>query len=94
MTEKIGYNHGMNVSVQGLGALYTLLLLLLCVILIHGYKLAKIGYRTMRKKLPPEPPPKEQPEKEHAEPIYYIVERKKKKRAKTEYEPPKEIRFR
>lgn len=84
----------MNLSVQGFGALYTVLLFLLCVIVIHGIKLAKIGYRTMRKKLPPDPPPKEEDKKEHAEPVYYIVERKKKRaRTKTEYGKPKEIKF-
>ncbi|MDE6273760.1 MAG: hypothetical protein K2L87_01770 [Clostridiales bacterium] len=81
-------------SVQGLGALYTSLLLLICIIVIHGYKLARIGYRTIKKKLPPEPP---KPVEKKPEPVYYIVEKKKKRRTKstkTEYSTPKEIQFR
>ncbi len=45
-------------SVQGQGAVFTVLLFLLCVIAVHGAKLAKIGYRTLKKKLPPDPPKK------------------------------------
>lgn len=79
----------MLLSVQGNGALYTVCLFLLCIIFIHAIKLARIGYRTIRKKLPPEPPPKQ---KKDPEPVYYIVERKKK-RLKTEYTEPKRIQF-
>ncbi len=79
-------------SVQGQGAVWLIVLFLLCVILVHATKLARIGYRTLRKKLPPEKPaPKPQ---QKPEPVYFIVERKQKKRAKTEYTPPKEIKFR
>ena len=76
-------------SVQGEGAVYTIFLLLFCVIVVHGIKLAHIGYRTLFKKLPPSPP--KEPEKK-VEPVYFIVE-KKKKRAKAEYSEPKRIQF-
>lgn len=90
MTKRKRYNRDMNLlSVQGWGALYTVLLFLLCVIIVHGIKLAKIGYRSLVKKLPPEPPPK--PEKE-PEPVYYLVE-KRKKRSKAEYAEPKKFVF-
>ncbi len=79
----------MNVSLQGMGAVYLVALFLLCVILVHLCKLATIGYRTTKRKLPAEPPKTEENTKE---PVYYIVE-KKKKRVKTEYSNPKEIRF-
>ena len=46
-------------SVQGQGALYTVLVLIIVIIVVHGIKLARIGYRSLGKKLPPEPPPKE-----------------------------------
>ena len=76
-------------SVQGNGFLYTFCLFLLCVIVVHGIKLARIGWRAAKKRTPeetkkPEPKP---------EPVYFIVERKKK-RAKAEYSEPKRIRFR
>ena len=76
-------------SVQGQGALYAVLLFLLCIVIVHAVKLARIGWRTMKKKLPPEPPPKERKERE---PVYFLVERKKK-RAKTEYSEPRRIDF-
>ena len=76
-------------SVQGRGAIYAVLLFLICVIIVHGVKLAKIGYRTLGKKLPPEPSPKQE---KPPEPVYYIVE-KKKKRSKNEYSEPKRIKF-
>ncbi len=76
-------------SVQGRGAIYAVLLFLICVIIVHGVKLAKIGYRTLGKKLPPEPPPEQE---KPPEPVYYIVE-KKKKRSKNEYSEPKRIKF-
>jgi len=78
-------------SVAALGGLYTALMLLFSIIVIHGYKLAKIGYRTVKKKLPPDPP---KPQKKKPEPVYYSVEKKKKKRTKAEYDNPKEIKFR
>ena len=58
-------------------------------IVVHAFVLAKIGYRTLHKKLPPEQPPKE-PKK--TDPVYFIVE-KKKKRVKSEYTAPREIKF-
>lgn len=82
----------MNVlSVQGLGALYVILLLLICILIVFGVKLALIGYRTLKKKLPPEPPKKPDPK---PEPVYYIVEKKQKRtKSKTQYATPKEIKF-
>lgn len=76
-------------SVQGQGALYTVLVLIIVIIVVHGIKLARIGYRSLRKKLPPEPPPKE---KNEPEPVYFLVERKKK-RVRSEYSEPKRINF-
>ncbi|MGN0823177.1 MAG: hypothetical protein ACI4NG_05330 [Candidatus Gallimonas sp.] len=76
-------------SVQSRGAVWLILLFLLCVILVHGVKLARIGHRTLRKKLPPEPP---KPTEEKREPVYYLVERKKK-RAQSQYASPREIKF-
>ena len=76
-------------SVQGQGALYTVLVLIIVIIVVHGIKLARIGYRSLGKKLPPEPPPKE---KNEPEPVYFLVERKKK-RARAEYSAPKRIDF-
>ncbi len=76
-------------SVQGQGALYAAALILVCIVIVHAIKLARVGWRTLGKKLPPNPPPKE---KEEAEPVYFLVERKKK-RPKTEYSEPKRIKF-
>ncbi len=76
-------------SVQGQGALYTVLVLIIVIIVVHGIKLARIGYRSLGKKLPPEPPPKE---KNEPEPVYFLVERKKK-RVRSEYSEPKRINF-
>lgn len=75
-------------SVQGQGFLYTVIIFLFCVIIVHAMILAKIGYRTLHKKLPPDPPKEEK----KSEPVYYIVE-KKKKRAKPQYDDPREIKF-
>ena len=76
-------------SVQGQGALYTVLVLIIVIIVVHGIKLARIGYRSLGKKLPPQPPPKE---KNEPEPAYFLVERKKK-RVRSEYSEPKRINF-
>lgn len=76
-------------SVQGRGAVLVLCLFLLCLIIVHGVKLAKAGWRTLGRKLPPTEPKKPEPK---PEPVYFIVERKKK-RAKTEYSEPKRIKF-
>lgn len=75
-------------SVQGTGAACAAGIFFACFVLVHILKLARIGYRTRAKKLPPEEPKKE----EKTEPVYYIVERKKK-RAKAEYSEPKRIHF-
>lgn len=77
-------------SVQGAGAGYLFTVFLFCVIVVHVVKLARIGYRTFRKKLPPQQP---EPHEPKPDPVYFIVERKKK-RAKSEYSAPKEIKFR
>ena len=74
-------------SVQGMGVFWTCCILLICIILVHAFRLARLGWRTIQKKLPPEKPKPKEPE-----PVYYLVE-KKKKRAKTEYDKPKQIRF-
>ncbi len=76
-------------SIQGEGALYTLLILFVCILAVHGYKLAKLGWRTFHKKLPPQKPRKKT---NTPEPIYYLVERKKT-RSKKEYSEPKRIKF-
>ena len=90
MTLSSRYNRSMLIlSVQGRGAVWTAAIFLICVIIVHGAKLARIGYRTLFKKLPPEPP---KPAEKTPEPVYYIVE-KKKKRAKAEYSEPKRIHF-
>ena len=79
-----------HISVQAQGILWTVLLLLFCIIVVHGIKLAAIGYRTVRKNLPPEPP--KQPETK-PEPVYFLVERKKKRTKKSEFSEPKRIEF-
>ena len=90
MTQHTGYHRDMLIlSVQGLGALYVFCSLLICIIVVCGCKLAKVGLRTLGKKLPPEAPPKEE---KTPEAVYYLVERKKK-RVKTEYSDPKRIQF-
>ena len=75
-------------AVQWLGGFYLCLLLFLCFVLVHIFKLARIGYRA-GKRLPREKP---KPEPKTPEPVYYIVE-KKKKRAKASYSEPKRISF-
>ncbi len=75
-------------SVQGNGAIYTAILLLICILVVHFIKLARVGYRTLGKKLPPQKPPK----KKASEPVYFLVERKKT-RSKPEYSEPKRISF-
>lgn len=78
------------ISSQASGAIYSVVILLICFVVAHVVKLVSLGYRA--RKRPPakeEPPPEPKPE---PEPIYYIVE-KKKKRAKAEYSEPKRISF-
>lgn len=90
MTPARPYNGGMNLlSVQGQGFLYALCLFFICVAAVHLFKLARIGYRTLGKKVPAEKPKKQKTEKE---PVYFLVERKKK-RSKPEYDEPKRISF-
>lgn len=78
-------------SVQALGILYTAALFLICLVLVHAFYLARLGYLALRKKPDPPPPPKEETAKK-PDTVYYIVE-KKKKRAKAEYSEPKRIQF-
>ena len=87
MTEPKHYHGGMSpLSVQAQGLLWCLFLALICTAIVHGVKLAIIGYRSMNKK---EEPKKAEPA---PEPVYYLVE-KKKKRSKAEYSEPKQISF-
>ena len=77
------------------GLFLTLFLFLTVFILLHGVKLAVIGWKTQTKK--PEPTKKTpEPKKEEpatvSEPVYYIVE-KKQRRTKPSYSAPQEIRF-
>lgn len=82
---------GMNLlSSQSAGIGYAAILLLMCIVAVHGFRLAKIGYRSLKKKLPPSPPPKQEKKQE---PVYFIVERRKK-RSRAEYSEPKRIDFR
>lgn len=76
-------------SVQAMGLLYTVMVFLICVIGVHAVYLARVGLRTIHKKLPPEPP---KIEEKKSEPVYFIVERKKK-RVKSDYKQPRQIDF-
>lgn len=78
------------------GILWCALLFLIPFLLIHGAKLALIGWRAYKKKNEPEksePAKKtEPPPAEPTEPVYYIVE-KKQRRPKPSYGEPKRINF-
>ena len=78
------------------GIFWCALLFLLPFLLVHGVKLALIGWQSYKKKSEPqksEPAPKkEPPPNESAEPVYYIVE-KKQRRPKASYGDPKQIKF-
>ena len=90
MTEPNRYDCGMSLlSVQSQGFLWCLFLAIIVIVVVHGIKLAAIGYRTFGKKMPPEPP--KEPEKK-PEPVYFLVERKKK-RSKGEFSEPRQINF-
>lgn len=87
MTIATRYNHGMEfLSVQGRGALFTVCIFLICVIVVHIAKLAFIGWRAYKKK-----EPKEKEEKDAPEPVYYIVEKKKK--TSPQYKKPRKFKF-
>ncbi len=45
-------------SVQGQGLIFTIIIFLCCVIVVHAFVLAKIGYRTLHKNCRPNSPPK------------------------------------
>ena len=79
----------MILSVQGQGALYAFCILLVCILLVFGFRLVRVGWRTLNKKLPPDPPPKTA---KPAAPVYFLVARKKK-RARAEYSAPRRIDF-
>ena len=75
-----------------MGAVYLVLLFLLCLGGVAGFRLYALHRRARRGEEPeeegagpPAPPPPPQP-------VYYIVE-KKRTRAKQEYAAPREIRF-
>lgn len=74
-------------SVQGRGALFTLCIFLISVIVVHVAKLAFIGWRAFKMR-----EPKKQEEKTEApEPVYYLVEKKKK--TSPQYKKPKKFKF-
>ncbi len=81
-------------SIQTLGAIYTVILLGVCFLIIHALRLAAVGYRAMRKRDSDKGRRNASPSEteEKGEPVYYIVERKKK-RLKTEYSDPKRFTF-
>lgn len=74
-----------------MGAVYLVLLFLLCLGGVAGFRLYALHRRARRGEEPEEevadPPPPPPPQ-----PVYYIVE-KKRTRAKQEYAAPREIRF-
>jgi len=71
-----------------IGLVYLILVFLVCFTIVHFFKLAAVGFKSLRKK--PEPKPVEKKPEKKVEPVYYIVE---KKRAKRSYSAPKEIQF-
>ena len=73
------------------GITFILLLFFVCFFLTHFTKLALLGWKTKQHDKQSKPQEKA-PEVTPPEPDYYIVERKKS-RAKAQYSPPKEIRF-
>ncbi len=77
-------------SVQAFGILYTVILFLLCIVIVHAVRLAVIGYRFVKSK--PAEKKSSSAKEQQPEPVYYIVERKKK-RPKSEYSDPKRIQF-
>ncbi len=79
-------------SIQSQGAIYTVILFVLCAVFVHAFRLAKIGYKSMKKRPSDKKEPKSSAHAEKPEPVYYIVERKKK-RPKAEYSDPKRISF-
>lgn len=83
-------------SSQSQGAVWLVVIFAICFIVVHGIKLALLGYRSLGKKQQTEPEKKAEPKPSKPakvpEPVYYIVEKKKKK-PKVSYSEPKEIRF-
>ncbi len=73
-----------------LGLLYLFIIFIVCFAVVHIFKLAMVGFKSLKPK--PAPPKEEPKEKQPAkpEPVYYIVE---KKRSKRTYGEPKEISF-
>lgn len=64
-----------------------MLLFFICFATVHIFKLAYLGFLSLKKK-PDEKPPVE---KKPAKPTYYIVEKKRPRRAS--YSEPREIEF-
>ena len=74
-------------SVQGRGALFTICIFFIAVIIVHITKLALLGWRAYKRR-----EPKKQEEKpEPQEPVYYLVEKKKK--TSPQYKKPKKFKF-
>ena len=78
-------------SVQGRGALFTICIFLIAVIIVHITKLALLGWRAYKKREPKKQEEKPPKPAKPAEPVYYIVEKKKK--VAPQYEKPKKIKF-
>lgn len=74
-------------SVQSRGALFTVCIFLIAVILVHITKLALIGWRAYKKR----EPKKQEAKPEEPEPVYYLVEKKKK--TSPQYKKPKKFKF-
>ena len=74
-------------SVQSRGALFTICIFLIAVVIVHVAKLAILGWCAYKKR-----EPKKQAEKpEPQEPVYYLVEKKKK--TSPQYKKPKKFNF-
>lgn len=89
----------MNVLLLSAGArgiFWCALLFLFPFLIVHGAKLALIGWNAhKRKSEPPKSEPaakKEPPPIDTPEPVYYIVEKKQRK-PKPSYSEPKQIKF-
>ncbi len=75
------------VFMAALGFLYLVLIFALCFALVHIFKLAAEGFKSIKAK--PEPKSEDKQE-QNPKPVYYIVE---KKRERKKYSAPREIEF-